>query len=393
MRQQKARGMLLAALAVGSLGAACTPVGMPGEPTPRDQPRDERPEPSREAPLTLGLLLPQSGSQYLQQYGALILEGVQLAVGAHEAQGGRPIEIRIEDTAGSAAGAERAVRSLEAAGAVAAVGPLLPEEVSGAVNGRSDLRFTIISPSSPDAPSGDNAYSLNAGDVRGAAMLGEWAARNASGPIGILHPIGGDGERQALAFAEAVQRAGGSVALRMSYGETTTTFQQQMERLAAAGVQTLFVPAAEREIPQLAPQLSYYGLGEVQVLGGEAWTGETLLRTLPTRVTDGVIAATPLLRTDPAVAWEDLVGAYEARYRRSLNHPFPGLGYDATLLVLAAVEEGADNAREVAAEIADLRGVRGATGIISVRGGVIERAPFLVRIEGGRLVKLEGPAQ
>lgn len=391
MRQQTARGVLLAALAVGF--AACTRVGLPGEPEPREGPRDERPEPSREAPLTLGLLLPQSGSQYLQQYGALILEGVQLAVDMHEAEGGRPIEIRIEDTAGSAAGADRAVRSLQAAGAIAAVGPLLPEEVSGAVNGRTDLRFAIISPSSPDAPSGDNAYSLNAGDTRGAALLGAWAARNATGAIGILHPLGGDGDRQARAFSDAVQRAGGSVALRMSYGETTTTFQQQLERLAAAGVQTLFIPAAEREIPQLAPQLAYYGLGEVQVLGGEAWTGETLLRTLPTRVTDGVIAATPLLRNDAAVAWADLVAAYEARYRRSLNHPFPGLGYDATLLVLAAVELGADNAGEVAREIEDLRGVRGATGIISVRDGTLEREPFLVEIRGGRLVKLAGPTR
>lgn len=389
MRQQSVRVVLLAALAVGA--AACTRVGMPGEPEPRDRPRDERPEPSREAPLTLGLLLPQTGSQYLQQYGALILEGVQLAVDAHEAQGGRPVEIRIEDTAGSAAGADRAVRSLQAAGAVAAVGPLLPEEVSGAVNGRTDLRFAIISPSSPDVPSGDNAYSLNAGDTRGAELLGQWAVQNARGAIGILHPLGGDGERQSRAFADAVQRAGGSVALRMSYGETTTTFQQQMERLAAAGVQTLYIPAADREIPQLAPQLAYYGLGDVQVLGGEAWTGETLLRTLPTRVTDGVIAATPLLRTDAAVAWSDLVASYEGRYRRSLNHPFPGLGYDATLLVLAAVEQGADDAGDVANEIRELRGVRGATGIISIRDGAVEREPFLVEIQGGRLLKLEGP--
>lgn len=392
MRQQIARGVLLTAVVV--VGAAgCTRIGVPGEPEPRDRPGEERPEPSREAPLTLGILLPQSGSQYLQQYGALILEGVQLAIDAHEAEGGRPIEIRIEDSAGSAAGADRAVRSLQAAGAIAAVGPLLPEEVSGAVNGRTDLRFAIISPSSPDVPSGDNAYSLNAGDTRGAALLGEWAARNATGPIGILHPLGAVGDRQARAFADAVQGAGGSVALRMSYGETTTTFQQQMERLAAAGVQTLFVPAAEREIPQLAPQLAYYGLGDVQVLGGEAWTGETLLRTLPVRLTDGVIAATPLLRSDPAVAWDDLVAAYEARYRRSLNHPFPGLGYDAALLVLAAVEQGADAADDVAREIADLRGVRGATGIISVRDGVLEREPFLVEIRGGRLQKLAGPSQ
>lgn len=392
MRQQIRPGLVLGAILVGA--TACTPVAYPGEPTPRDdRPREERRQPPAAAPLTVGLLLPQSGSQYLQQYGVLILEGVQLAVDAHEAAGGRPVTIRIEDTGGSAIGAERAVRSLEAAGAVAAVGPLLPEEVDGAVSGRGDRRFTIISPSSPDLPTGENAYSLNAGDTGGATMLGEWAARNAHGPIGILHPLSSDGDRQARAFTDAVQAAGGNVALRMSYGETTTTFQQQMQRLAAAGVQVLFIPATEREIPQLAPQLAYYGLGDMQVLGGEAWTGEALLRTLPTRITEGVIAATPLIRTDAAVAWSDLVGAYEARYRRTLNHPFPALGYDATLLVLAAIEQGADDPGDVARDVSALRGVRGATGIISVRNGVVERAPFLVQIRDGQLVRLDRPAR
>lgn len=393
MRQHRVRGVLLAALAAGA--GACTAVGgVPGEPQPTDRrPRDEAPEPSREAPLTLGLLLPQSGSSYLQQYGALILEGVELAVAAHEAAGGRPITLRIEDTGGTPAGAESAVRRLGEAGAIAAIGPLLPDEVGGAVAGRTDLRLAVVSPSSPDLPRGENAYSLNAGDARGAQLLADWAVRNSAGPIGILHPLAGDGERQALAFLEAVQEAGGSVVLRMTYGESTTTFQQQLERLAAAGVRTLFIPATEREIPQLAPQLSYYGLGDVQVLGGEAWTAETLLRTLPTRVTEGVIAATPLLRTDPAVAWADLVAAYEARHRRSLNHPFPGLGHDAAGIVLATVRDGAGNAAEVARGLAQLRDYRGATGIISVRDGAIERAPFLVQIRSGRLVRLEGPSR
>lgn len=392
MRQQIQRGGLLAVLVCGF--AACATAGDPARtPAPGERPPGAAREPSREAPLTLGLLLPQSGSEYLQQYGALILEGVQLAVDAHDAAGGRPIELRIQDSGATHAGAASAAGTLTAVDAIAAVGPLLPAEVAGAASGRGGESLAIVSPSSPDAPEGADAYSLNAGDVRGAQALGRWAVTNAAGGIGILHPLSGDGARQARAFADAVAAAGGSVALRMSYDSTTTTFAQQMQRLASAGVQILFIPASEREIPQIAPQLEYYGLGAVQVLGGEAWTGETLLRTLPARVTDGVVAATPLLRSDDAVAWEDLVAAYEARYRRSLNHPFPALGYDAAGLVLAAVRAGADDAGGVADRLRDLGEFRGATGVISVRAGAIEREPFLVRIRNGALVKLEGPTR
>ncbi len=392
MRQQDVRGGLLAALIIAVAG--CAPGGpRPGAPGPTDRPRDEVPEPSREAPLTLALLLPQTGSASLQQYGALILEGVELAVAGHEAAGGRPIELHIEDSRGSRQGAAGAAAALAAGEAIALIGPLLPDEVSGAIGGRGDAALAIISPSSPDQPGATNAYSLNAGDTRGAELLGRWAVANGGGAIGILHPLAGDGERQARAFADAVQAAGGNVVMRMSYGEGTTTFGQQMERLATAGVTTLFIPASERDIPQIAPQLAYYGLGGVQVLGGEAWTGEAVLRTLPARTLEGVVAATPLLKTDDAVAWEELVGAYEARHRRTLSHPFPGLGYDAAGLVLATVRAGADDARDVARRLEEIREFRGATGVISIRGGRIEREPFLVRVRNGTLSKIEGPTR
>lgn len=392
MRQQRVRGGMMVALVVAVAGCAAG-TGPTRGPSPGDRPGDEVPEPSREAPLTLGVLLPQSGSSSLQQYGALILEGVEVAVATHEAAGGRPIELRIEDSGATRAAAAAGAQALATGDAIAIIGPLLPDAMTGAVSGRGGATLAIITPSSPDAPAAAHAYSLNAGDTRGAQALARWAVANRVGPIGILHPLAGDGEQQAHAFADAVQAAGGSIALRMSYDSSTTTFSQQMQRLQTAGVQMLFIPASEREIPQIAPQLEYYGLGEVQVLGGEAWTGQTLLQTLPARQTDGVVAATPLLRTDDAVAWGELVGAYEARYRRSLNHPFPGLGYDAAGLVLAAVRTGADDAGDVASALAETREYRGATGVITIEGGVVERAPFLVRISGGRLVKLEGPAR
>ena len=385
------RGSWLAAVLMIAAGvSACASAAEPAAGPPPPRPGEEAPEPARADALTIGVLLPRTGSPTLQQYGALILEGVELAVAAHENTGGRAVELRIVDSGANPATTRTALAALESAGAIAVLGPLLPDQVAAAAAARTGA-IPIITPSSPDEPEADGVYSLNAGDLNGATALAQYAARNSAGRIGILYPRTPRGMQEAGAFARALEAAGAAAPRRVAYDSMTTTFAEPMRELQAAGVRTLFIPAPEHHVPQIAPQLEFYGLEDVQVLGSVAWTDEAVLRSLPQRQTDGVIATTPLLKSDPATAWEDLIAAYEATHRRSLDHPFPALGWDAAALVLDAVRDGADSPGDVARHLSGLSDFRGASGIIDVRAGRIEREPFIVRIQGGRLVKLSGP--
>ena len=385
------RGSWLAAVLMIAAGvSACASAAEPAAGPPPPRPGEEAPEPERADALTIGVLLPRSGSPTLQQYGALILEGVELAVAAHENAGGRAVDLRVVDSGANPTTTRTAITTLENAGAIAVLGPLLPEQVTAAAAARAGA-VPIITPSSPDEPEAQNVYSLNAGDYRGAIELALYAVRNDLRDIAVLYPRTDRGITQAEAFHGAIVGARQPPPRRVAYDSTMTTFAQPMRELLAAGVRTVFIPAGERDVQQIAPQLEYYGASHVQVLGNDAWTNEAVLRSLPQRLTDGVIATTPLLKSDPAVAWEDLVAAYEATHRRSLDHPFPALGWDAAGLVLDAVRDGADSPGDVARHLTGLNDFRGASGIIDVRAGRIEREPFIVRIQGGRLMKLSGP--
>jgi len=123
----------------------------------------------------------------------------------------------------------------------------------------------------------------------------------------------------------------------------------------------------------------------VRVLGGEAWVSGEVLRTLPERLLDGVVAWTPFTPEGREGAWGEFVTRYEQRYRRSLDTPYPALGYDATRLVLRAIEAGADDAAEVIERLRELPPYRGATGVLTV-GDRITREPALVAVRGGRAV-------
>jgi branched-chain amino acid transport system substrate-binding protein len=381
------RRSLLAALAV--LAAACAPPPPPIAPAPDPRPPEVPREPVPVPPTTaaIGVIVPLTGSATMQQYGELVLQGVRLAI--PPASG---IELVVIDDRGDAGAAAALISELERRGVVAVIGPLLSEAVIAALRGRSDPELAILSPTASDAPPAGtpNAYVLNAGDAEGVVALAQHAVRTRMGRVAMLYA--GDPENATLAnaFRAALEAAGGRIVADVPYRTGTTTFAEQMSALRRAGPQAIFVAAPMRDIPQLAPQFSFYGLGGVPLLGSEVWAADELLRSLPARQLDDVITVTPLLPTSPVIAWAEFVGLYEAAHRRTLDNPYPALGYDAARLILGALDGGTTRRRDVARRLAVTRDYRGATGILSVRDGRLVRRPFVVRIADGRLVAVPG---
>jgi branched-chain amino acid transport system substrate-binding protein len=383
--------------AVGSLFALlCACAGSGGRPTTTpDRPAPQPEPPAAATPaeaVRIGAILPVTGSSAFRQYGTLIREGIDVAMARHREAGGRAVELIVEDDGGDGARAATLAARLEERGAVAIIGPLQSAAVEQAVRGRTDPDLVIVSPTASERPRAAHAYSLNAEDTRGASALAEYAAKQGIRTVGILYPRGPEFEAQARAFADGIAKAGGRVASQVTYDPGTTTFSRPMQQLRSAGVRAIFIPATERDIRQLAPQLEYFGLGSVQVFGNDAWTSDDVLRSVQAKAIDGVIAATPLYKTSRAVAWDEFVGLYEAAQRRTLDNPYPALGYDATRLILHALPSGRVRRADVARAIDGTRNLRSATGVVSVDAGVVSREPFLVRIQNGRLVLITGPS-
>ena len=372
----------LAALAL-VLGA-CAPAQPSAAPEPSTDPPPVRPGERPPATLRVGLLLPSSGSSELGDYARLVLEGVELALEEHRAAGGRPVELVRADDAGLAARAATALRELEAQQVVAVIGPLLSDALRSAGGARGG-QLAVVSPTASDPAALPAVYTLNATDPGGAAALGRYAAREGLDPVALLYANGTDFEAQATVFAAALRQGGGVIAADVPYEPGTTTFSAALGQVRRSGARAVFIPAEERDVRQIAPQLEFYGLGGVRVLGGEAWVSGEVLRTLPERLLDGVVAWTPFTPEGREGAWGEFVTRYEQRYRRSLDTPYPALGYDATRLVLRAIEAGADDAAEVIERLRELPPYRGATGVLTV-GDRITREPALVAVRGGRAV-------
>ncbi len=78
---------------------------------------------------------------------------------------------------------------------------------------------------------------------------------------------------------------------------------------------------------------------------------------------------------------------YERTYRRSLGGSLvPALAYDATRLILAALPWGFPRRSAIARSFGDIRGLPGATGILTVESGTITRRPFILQFKARELV-------
>lgn len=379
MTWRAARGLCGAALI---LVAACAqPSREPRTPAPEPE-RPERPEePARDGPLRIGVILPEGGTAQLRQYSQQVRVGLDIAFRDLP----QDIEVLYVDDRGDEAEAVRHTRELEEQGVVAILGPLLGAAVDAAAAARADESLVLISPTASERPTGRNAFTLNAGDARGGEALARYALTRGHTNVALLYPAGAEFRDQVAAFRSGIEQGGGRIVSDIAWEPGTTTFAEPLERLRASRAAAVFIAAAERDIRQLAPQLAYYGVGGMQVLGTEAWASEAVIARLEPAMVEGVVAAVPFLATSPAVAWDEFVGLYEAAERRSLDNPYPALGWDAARLVLDAIgSDRSPSRRDIAERLSDIESFRGATGVLSLTGGTVTRQPFLVRVRNGR---------
>ena len=340
------------------------------------------------ADLTIGLVVPASGSPTLQQYASDVREGVEVALQASAERRRRPVSLRTRDDAGDPNLSRRSIQQLEDEDVIAVVGPLLDRQLEEAAQGRR-TRVTLVSPTSSSIPSGQEAvYSLAAPDPGAAEALARYAADRRYRRIALIYPSSASAMAEARAFLDAYGALGGALVQEFPYVPGATSFGEQLLGAEEFGAEALVMPVPDEDIELLAPQVSFFGLDTlgIQVLGTAAWGEETTLGRIDPRHTDGVVVASPRSIDDGGTAYAEFETAYEALHRKTLRSPIPAFGYDAANLILTAIEEGARGPADLIARVERIEGHRGATGTISIVDGRIVREHALFEVRDRALV-------
>lgn len=335
------------------------------------------------AAVVVGGLLSAGGPPSLSQLSAQIREGIEVAL-ARAGEQGLPVRFEATDDGGAEARASELVAQLESAGAAGLIGPLMDGALARAAAARRGA-LPIVSPTARVVPEGvSGVLSLTGVDPAASRTLAQLALDDGVRDVVVLHPSTTEMTQEAQHFREAFQERGGRVTSVVTYLSGTTDFAGpfgQVVRLRPAGL-VLLLPVDD--VPLVAPQVAYFGVDdmEIRILGNEAWTSDAVLSEVNPRHTDGVLSVSS--RSEPGVygpGWNAFVEAYEAHFQRTLRSPIPALGYDAARLLLQAVREGGGTPEGTAQALASVRGFQGATGVLNVVDGRIQRSYLPVRIE------------
>lgn len=165
-------------------------------------------------------------------------------------------------------------------------------------------------------------------------------------------------------FAKAFTAMGGTVATEQAYTAGDQDFSAQLGTIKDAGVQVVYVPGYYTDVGNIAIQARKLGI-EVPLLGGDGWDSAKLAEIGGAAI-EGSYYSNHYAPEEARPEVQAFVKAYQARYN-AVPDGLAALGYDAALVLFAAMERAPDLSGDALAKaIGDTRDFPGVTGSITI---------------------------
>lgn len=368
--------------------ASPAPVGGPADLAARAQAvLDEALRVSGADPGVIGVVLPLSGRY--QAFGDRLLHGLVLAAGVFSGPqpGDPPLRLAIRDSAGEPAAAVRAVEELVAQEkAIAIVGPLIPAAATEAAKAAQRLGVPLLALSQRPklTEAGPFVFRPFTTGARQAQAIAQQAMeREGLSRFAILYPDDPSGTEMMEAFRAEVLARGGTIVDAVGFQPTQTDFGREIRRLAkvTAAPRTrrprpgepppaprvtidfdaLFIPAFYDRVALIAPQLAFYDVKGIRLLGVAGWNSQDLVREAREHV-QGSLFVDPFWAESPNPAIREFVDRFKARFDRSPTI-LEAQAYDALRILLDTLRRARPTSREALRQaLSQVQGFPGLTG-------------------------------
>lgn len=360
----------------------------------------------------LGVILPLSGRY--AAYGKAVRRGIELALeqlGSAE----YPVKLLFRDSAGDADISARAVSELANAEQVLAViGPLTGTAAEAAAARAQLERLPLLTLSQRNglAETGPYIFRSSLTSSLQAQALARYAIEERGlRSFAVLAPDNQLGREMSSRFAAEVAQRGGQIVAAQSYAGAATDFRRQILQLKGEDpdvpeqseptatseaeqeeptlpFEALFIPDYAERVGLIAPQLAYYGVRDVALLGINGWNDPELLR-LGGRYVEGAVFSDGFYRYSPYPFVQAFVNSYFERYGAEPTF-LEAQGYDAVGILLTQLSRGEELSREdLRNALSQLQNYPGVAGATSFDGqGDAQKVLFLLQVQNGNIVQI-----
>lgn len=366
----------------------------------------------------IGVVLPLSGR--FSAFGELVKRGMELARKDQPAES-QPIRFLYRDGAADPARSRQAVRQLSTEDkALAIAGPITGAAAEAAARQAEAEKIPMMALSQQKGLPEIGPYVFR--NSLTARLQAQELARYAVEELGmtsfgVLYPDNRLGIEMYDYFAEEVKKRNGLVIAAESYGEEDTDFGRQIRLLKgedpSAGQEmthqeiledlfvpdfppvafdALFIPDYAERVAMIAPQLAYYGIEELPLLGISGWNSPELLRLAGSFV-EGAIFVDGFFAYSPYPFVQEFVNRYFETYGEEPTI-LEAQGFDAANIFYTLVNRHdvrtRNDLRLALSRLSNYPGVTGATTFNMV--GDADKVLFVLQVHNGNFVQINGPA-
>jgi len=330
----------------------------------------------------IGCVLPLTGRY--ASYGNRVLDAVILASGVFDPAQNSLVELFIEDSRGDPTTAREAVRKLaNEYHVIGIVGPLGSAAALEAAGEAQQLGVPIITLTQRQGITETGEYVFRdflTGDTQVRTLVSYSIQNLGVKNFAILHPGDHYGTEMMHLFWDEVIRQGGQVRGVETYASDQTDFGKEIKSLTGLNApeegqgseenpkpvvdfDALFIPDSYSVVSMIAPQLAFYDVIGVQLLGTNIWNSPELLKKDSEYFEGAVFTDCFFLNSTRAEVRAFIDRFYVAWGREPGN--VEALAYDATNILVRLIAGGGmeirDDLRDGISLIEDYPGITGAT--------------------------------
>lgn len=337
--------------------------------------------------LRIGVLLPLTGEG--ASYGEDCRRGIELALDNFRKRGAKPVEVVFEDTKidpKTAISAFNKLVSVDKSQAI--IGDMFSSTTLAVAPLAQQASVVLLTPTAADEripATGDHVFSIYPSASSEGQFMAERLEIETLQRVAVLYQNQTATKGIADAFADAVRKRGGSVAIVESIPDEKSSYRSLLERVAARRPSSIFISAYRDPVAMLITMGRESGLNVPYVTQSTLYDEKALVDYADKL--EGVLLSGPYFdSTSDAAAVKKFFADYQARFGKPPS-VWSAYGYDAADILLTALVEAANEKVSVGSKLAGrvFSGLTGRTDIKQDRS--IEKEMVLYSIQGNTFVR------
>jgi ABC-type branched-subunit amino acid transport system substrate-binding protein/TolA-binding protein len=358
----------------------------------------------------IGCLLPLSGSY--ATFGRRALRSIELALDQYNFRlGHSKFQIVVEDTGSNQNQAIEALKHLDAERVALVIGPVVTSEAVAHESQKRKIPIITMTQKTGIAEIGDYVFrNFLTPEMQVGAIVPFAIEKLGVERFAILYPDENYGNTFMKLFRDEVFDYGAEITGIESYQPDQTDFSGPISKLAKIDLKdwrsnmrhrrhkkdtvvvdfdAVFIPDSSEKAGLIAPQLAFYDIDDVLLLGTNLWHSDQLINEAGKYVqyaimADGFYAST----TNEKV--NNFIMAFKHHYGEN-----PGVieafAYDTAMIAFQTANNSAVySRRDLKEELRNLRNFDGVTGATSFRrNGDAEKKLYMLQIEGNKFVEFK----